>query len=726
MSGCSPPYSVTLSFDDQENDDRSEVSWSSGADGNSLTQGFSIARLIGGDPSSSTPNDGDNALLDESDIEQATNSSRGQQSGQHNQLLSQSAHQLSHNTHSAHQLSHSAHQLSSSRHTNGDHQTLSDTYSRQERLQKQILHLERKGAKQKEKLDILSTTLRQSNAEKDVLKAEKASLIDELALARETDESQSNSSSKKGFTRRLSIPGFTSGGNRGGSMQMLLDTNAKLMNENARLQVSEESIRKSFQSHVRYCNRLHQRNEMLQQQLSASKNVRLSMSEHTGRTAFSRSLSDSDSRDDFIMPVNIGSSQHSEAQDSMLMNSLHSIPEKQDLMLETTDDDWSEEGGEIDDHEKGRNGNSKRKYGPRRSNTFPNPKSNEYTPAKILPRSKSNEALLVEFGNVETRRGRSQSSNASWAPQSSGAALLSASNHSLDVSYSESHHYQDEYHHHEEDLPLHDISQHSAPEMMSRTPRTRGGASWSSGLALGTRMFKKNLPSEQKVNPNPCYGNRYEYTDYEYKDNDTNNMPLHDASQHSHHTNNRGMMDSLHSIPEKVNLEFGSSYEDDEWTVEDKELEEDLDSIEGGANGNNCRSSRHNTTNISATAYRSSRRSTVPPAGVSTEMNPSTAKAKGLVRRKTGPLLVDFGELGRSRSGDNDDDDDDVDHHGDYDGDGGGGGDGEATASTIGGLRRTRSETPSSRLKNPMKKGGWSSLMGLNRSERSGVSQHVK
>mmetsp|Transcript_6656 Transcript_6656/g.12813 ORF Transcript_6656/g.12813 Transcript_6656/m.12813 type:complete len:290 (-) Transcript_6656:11-880(-) len=289
MSGCSPPYSVTLSFDDQENDDRSEVSWSSGADGNSLTQGFSIARLIGGDPSS-TPNDGD-ALLDESDREQATNSSRGQQSGQHHhQLLSQSAHQLSHTTHSAHRgLSQSAHQLPSGRHANGD-----DTYSTQERLRKQILHLERKVAKQKEKLDILSTKLRQSNAEKDVLKAEKASLIDELALAREADESQSNASSKKGFTRRLSLPAFTSGGNCGGSMQMLLDTNAKLMTENARLQVSEESIRKSFQSHVRYCNRLHQRNEMLQQQLSASKNARLSMSEHTGRTAFSRSLSDSD------------------------------------------------------------------------------------------------------------------------------------------------------------------------------------------------------------------------------------------------------------------------------------------------------------------------------------------------------------------------------------------------------------------------------------------------
>lgn len=695
MSGSSPPYSVTLSFDNQENDDRSEVSWSSGADGadgNSLTQGFSIARLIGGN--TSAPNN-DDALLDESDIEQATNSSRGQQSGQH-QLLSHSAHQLSH---SAHQLSHSAHQLSSSRggHRNGDHQTLSDTCSMPKRLQKRKLHLERKVATQKEKLDILSTKLRQSNAEKDVLKAEKASLIDELTLAREeVDECQQpQSTSKKGFARRLSLPGFTSGGNGGGSMKMLLDTNAKLMTENARLQVSEGSIRKSFQSHVRYCNRLHQRNEMLQHQLNASKNVRLSISEHTGRTAFSRSLSDSDSRDDFIMSVNIGSSQHSEAQDSMLMNSLHSIPEKQDL--ETTDDDWSEEGEDINNHEKGRNG--------KRSNAFPNPnlKSNEYIPAKDLPRSKSNKALLVEFGNVETRRGRSQSS-ASWAPQSSGAAVLSASNHSLDVSYSENHHYQDEYHH-EEDLPLHDISQHSAPEMMTRTRRTRGGASWSSGLALGTRMFKKTRPSE-RVNPNPYsehHGNRYEYND-----NDTNNMPLHDASQHSH--TNRGMMDSLHSIPEKVDLEFGSSYEDDEddtWTVEDKELEEDLDIIEGGNGGR-----RHNTS-IATTTYTSSRRSTVPPAGVSPEMNPSTAK--GLVRRKSGPLLVDFGELGRSRSGGNDDD---VDHHGDYDDYG------EATTST-GGVRRSRSVTPS-RPKNSTKKGGWSSLMGLNRSERSGVSLHVK
>ena len=100
-------------------------------------------------------------------------------------------------------------------------------------------------------LSTQSCELRQSQAENEALKAEKTYLIDELEIARDANEERSFSSLTWGF----SMQGFGIGVGvnvNGGSMQMLLDTNAKVMTENTRLQVTDDIFWKSFQSHTRF------------------------------------------------------------------------------------------------------------------------------------------------------------------------------------------------------------------------------------------------------------------------------------------------------------------------------------------------------------------------------------------------------------------------------------------------------------------------------------------
>ena len=89
-------------------------------------------------------------------------------------------------------------------------------------------------------MEILSSKLSQYQVENEILKAEKTSLIDDLALARNVIEERCISPA----TRRLLLPGFGIGANKGKRrlMQVLLDTNVKLMTENDRLQVSDDGI----------------------------------------------------------------------------------------------------------------------------------------------------------------------------------------------------------------------------------------------------------------------------------------------------------------------------------------------------------------------------------------------------------------------------------------------------------------------------------------------------
>lgn len=128
----------------------------------------------------------------------------------------------------------------------------------------ELLHLKLQISKHKKMLHLLSSKLTKSQVKNESLKVEKASLVDELALARDTierdvvvavnnDDVEEQSTSLYG---RFSLRGVGNNNSNnyggGGSMQMLLDRNARLMSENARLQASQDDIRKSFQSHIKF------------------------------------------------------------------------------------------------------------------------------------------------------------------------------------------------------------------------------------------------------------------------------------------------------------------------------------------------------------------------------------------------------------------------------------------------------------------------------------------
>mmetsp|Transcript_34094 Transcript_34094/g.71758 ORF Transcript_34094/g.71758 Transcript_34094/m.71758 type:complete len:513 (+) Transcript_34094:17-1555(+) len=200
----------------------------------------------------------------------------------------------------------------------------------------EFVNLKLQIAKQKEKLDILSAKLRQSQAEVEALKAERLSLIDQLALARDGGSSHDSEHSASLSMRRLNFAAHS-----GGSMQMILDMNSKLMAENDRLQIFEDGIRKSFESHVRFNLRssqadkekikaLQRKVEQLRQNRSPIESTKkhLDLSDHTNKTSptsLEHSISEKDLDDSHM---NIDTSQRSKRD---IGSSLHSIPEREDI-----------------------------------------------------------------------------------------------------------------------------------------------------------------------------------------------------------------------------------------------------------------------------------------------------------------------------------------------------------------------------------------------------------
>jgi len=173
----------------------------------------------------------------------------------------------------------------------------------------ELLDLKLQIARQQEKLDILSSKLSKCEVENEALKAEKAVLVDELALAHGATQEQPQL-----ITRRRQ---FSKAGDSGGSMQLLIDTNSKLVMDNARLHGMVVNV---------------QAIETL---------LKLSLTDGTAKTSLESSFSDENQE-----ALTIDSSQHS-FQDSMLTNSFHSIPE-QELKFGTSGDDWIIEGEDIE------------------------------------------------------------------------------------------------------------------------------------------------------------------------------------------------------------------------------------------------------------------------------------------------------------------------------------------------------------------------------------------
>mmetsp|Transcript_22282 Transcript_22282/g.39230 ORF Transcript_22282/g.39230 Transcript_22282/m.39230 type:complete len:360 (-) Transcript_22282:346-1425(-) len=188
-------------------------------------------------------------------------------------------------------------------------QILIDTVPLQEKQRQELIHLKLRIAQQKEKLGILSSKLSQCEVENEALKAEKAVLVDKLAHAHGATQEQPQL-----ITRRRQ---FSKAGDSGGSMQLLIDTNSKLVMDNARLHGMVVNV---------------QAIETL---------LKLSLTDGTAKTSLESSFSDENQE-----ALTIDSSQHS-FQDSMLTNSFHSIPE-QELKFGTSGDDWIIEGEDIE------------------------------------------------------------------------------------------------------------------------------------------------------------------------------------------------------------------------------------------------------------------------------------------------------------------------------------------------------------------------------------------
>lgn len=116
----------------------------------------------------------------------------------------------------------------------------------------EIIKLKLQIARQQEKLDMQSSQLRRTQAECETLKTENTSLVNELAATGIGEEEERSSStggaSSRWFPRRRGST--NSPACHGGSMQLLLDTNAKLMMDNKRLQAECTNIRQCFQQYI--------------------------------------------------------------------------------------------------------------------------------------------------------------------------------------------------------------------------------------------------------------------------------------------------------------------------------------------------------------------------------------------------------------------------------------------------------------------------------------------
>mmetsp|Transcript_17315 Transcript_17315/g.31290 ORF Transcript_17315/g.31290 Transcript_17315/m.31290 type:complete len:357 (-) Transcript_17315:99-1169(-) len=248
--------------------------------------------------------------------------------------------------------------------------------------------------RQQEKLDLVLSKLSKFEAENETLNAENTALVDKLA----------HSNSKHSISRSTWFSkADNNSNNNGGSMQLLLDTNAKLMMDNARLQVMVGTLKRSFQSYIEDNRRDHDKekqmmkikalqleNNLLHRRLSLDKNSKLSSSEHTSQTFLDSFLAENDEED------LLHNSDQPSTQDNIQRDSFQSLIPDLEFKSGTSGDDWIIGGDVIDSSIQGMIDPKKR-----RESIWNKGMGN--APVSRANRSKSVD-LLVEFGETETRR----------------------------------------------------------------------------------------------------------------------------------------------------------------------------------------------------------------------------------------------------------------------------------------------------------------------------------
>eukprot|EP00585_Thalassiosira_rotula_P010378 CAMPEP_0196148886 /NCGR_PEP_ID=MMETSP0910-20130528/28629_1 /TAXON_ID=49265 /ORGANISM="Thalassiosira rotula, Strain GSO102" /LENGTH=360 /DNA_ID=CAMNT_0041411683 /DNA_START=53 /DNA_END=1135 /DNA_ORIENTATION=+ len=205
---------------------------------------------------------------------------------------------------------------------NGPHHTFPQKHEHLE-LKLQI-------ARQQEKLDILSSKLSQMEVENEALKSEKAGLVDELILAHQKQP--------------ISIHELSSGeaNANAGPIKLLIDVNANLMKENARLHAVADITRKSFQTHIKdsriSSDKKKKTIEMLQREVRVLRRAscarKSALSERTAKTSLRSSFTGS-----VIEDLSVDSSPKK--------NFLEPGPEEE-IKFSTSGDDWVIKREEIE------------------------------------------------------------------------------------------------------------------------------------------------------------------------------------------------------------------------------------------------------------------------------------------------------------------------------------------------------------------------------------------
>merc|ERR1712194_275401 len=214
--------------------------------------------------------------------------------------------------------------------------------------------------------------------------------VDTIALAHANNTTDEQPPNRRGWFSRAT-------GDNKGSLQMLIDTNSKLMMDNARLEVSVDTLRKSFHSHLKDS-----------RQDSGRDSGNLKLSSCTAQT-FESSFTLDKEQDDSSLNI----SEHS-IQDEILTKSLNSIPEKELSSFGTSGDDWIIEDRDIEDINKIARAaphlnRQKSKRGDKQlSRSLPDEKMLiKGTSKSLFSQAASpckSAGLLVQFGEVECQR----------------------------------------------------------------------------------------------------------------------------------------------------------------------------------------------------------------------------------------------------------------------------------------------------------------------------------
>ncbi len=115
----------------------------------------------------------------------------------------------------------------------------------------EIVDLKLQLANHKTEIDMLKARLTRCTLENKSLLAERATLVDEIALRKkQSDELLSSSNSSLSSLRGKILPIRNRKQHRNGSMEMLLQSNSQLLLHNANLQIDNDALRKTLEANI--------------------------------------------------------------------------------------------------------------------------------------------------------------------------------------------------------------------------------------------------------------------------------------------------------------------------------------------------------------------------------------------------------------------------------------------------------------------------------------------